>query len=210
MTPWRHFLAACLLLAAAAAYMHLHEDLAVPLARPLEEFPPTHTNWRMVGQSHLSTEVWDVLRPTDYLARRYRNASGDTVDLFIGYFSGADEAGGIHSPKNCMPGSGWTELSSSRRTLQVQNERVNLVQATYGLGRTQDVLLYWYQMRGRTMNDEYSLKLREVANSVLHRRRDEAFVRISVPVDGSREAARRAGIEFLQDFYPVIDGFLPE
>ncbi|WP_035105689.1 exosortase C-terminal domain/associated protein EpsI [Desulfohalovibrio reitneri] len=207
---WWRFLAVSLLVACAGAFMHLHEDVAVPLARPLEQFPASHEGWRMVGQSQLSSGEIQVLRPTDYLARRYRHEDGHTVDLFIGYFSGSEEAGGIHSPRNCMPGSGWTQLSSTPTSLDVGGEQVNLVKAVYGMGQTRDMLLYWFQMRDLTLNDEYSLKIREVLNSALHRRRDESFVRISTPVRGTKDAAWEAGTRFVRDFYPVIDGFLPE
>jgi EpsI family protein len=210
MIPWRRFLIVVFMLAGAGAYMFLHEDVAVPLNRPLEGFPPSHEGWRMVGQSRLSSGEFEVLKPTDYLSRRYRDENGNAVELFIGYFSGADEAGGIHSPKSCMPGSGWSELSSEPMTLEVGGETLNLVRAVYGLGQTRDLLLYWFQMRKTTMNNEYALKLREIVNSALYRRRDESFIRIAVPVTGSANQAFEHGVRFLADFYPVIDRHLPE
>jgi EpsI family protein len=131
------------------------------------------------------------------------------VDLFIGYFSGASADGGIHSPKHCLPGSGWSELSSERAAMRAGDDTLRLVRAVYGMGQSRTLLLYWFQMRDKTINDEYSLKLNEVANSVLYRRRDESFVRVSVPVRGDADAAREAGEGFVRDFYPLIRSFLP-
>lgn len=197
------------LLAGMGMYMSFHRDLIIPLAKPFGEFPPAHKGWRMAGQSSLSDDVIKVLMPTDYLSRRYVASDGAAVDMYLSFFDGGPDSGGIHSPKHCMPGSGWYEMSSERRAMEVDGDTVNLVWAVYAMGETREVICYWFSMRGQTISDEYSLKLAEITGSLFHRRRDQSFIRISMKTRESVQQAEKRIEEFLQDFYPLIKEFLP-
>lgn len=203
------FLLIFALLAGMGMYMRFHQDLVVPLNKSFGEFPPAHNGWRMVGQSSLSEGVIKVLKPSDYLSRRYMAPDGVTVDIYLSYFDGGPASGTIHSPKNCLPGGGWFEISSDRLTMDLAGETVNLVRAVYALGESRELIYYWFDMRGHTMSDEYSLKLAEIAGSMFQRRRDRSFIRISVQAKENVEAAQDRIEKFLQDFYPVIREFLP-
>ena len=203
------FIFIMLLLAGAGIYMNYHRDLEVPLGRPFGEFPVSHEGWRMIGQANLGENILKVLMPTDYLSRRYAREDGSSVDMYLSFFNGGPDAGRIHSPKHCLPGGGWTELSSTHTTLDLGGEAVNLARAVYAMGNKREVIYYWFSMRGRTMSDEFSLKLAEITGSMFHRRRDQSFMRISVQGGGGQEAAEQQIEDFLRDFYPVIRDFLP-
>ena len=203
------FIVIFVLLAIMALYMNVHRDLVVPLHRSFGEFPASVAGWRMAGQSTLSQDVIKMLRPTEYLSRRYVAEDGTAVDLYLSYFDGGRNSGGIHSPKNCMPGSGWTELSTRRSSMDMGGETLKLVQAVYAMGQHREVINYWFAMRGQTMSDEYSLKLSEITGSMFHNRRDQSFIRISVHAKDNVDAAQKRIEVFLQDFYPVIRDFLP-
>ena len=197
------------LLAGMGLYMSLHKDLEVPMARSFEEFPASHAGWRMAGQSGLSDNVLQILKPSDYLSRRYTADDGTAVDMYLSFFNGGPGSGGIHSPKHCMPGSGWYEMSSQRITLELGGETVNLVRAVYAMGEQRELIYYWFDMRGQTISDEYSLKLAEITGSMFHNRRDQSFIRISAQAGSNVEAAQKRVEDFLRDFYPVIREFLP-
>jgi EpsI family protein len=203
------FIVLYVVLTGMAAYMSFHRDLVVPLARPFSEFPPAHAGWRMAGQSSLSENVIKVLMPTDYLSRRYVAEDGTAVDMYLSFFDGGPDSGGIHSPKHCMPGSGWYEMSSQRTTLELGGETVRMVRAVYAMGEQRELIFYWFDMRGQTMSDEYSLKLAEITGSMFHSRRDQSFIRISVQARNNVEEAQDRIEDFLRDFYPVIREFLP-
>lgn len=197
------------LLACAFAYMRLHRDLLVPVPRPFVEFPITHQGWVMVGQSTLSENVLGVLKPTEYLSRRYARPDGARVDLYLSFFNGSKDSGSIHSPKHCMPGGGWTELASGTVDVDIGGKTITLARAVYGLGDARELLLYWFDVRGQTLVDEFSLKFMEIVGSALHRRRDQSFIRISVPVGVDDGVAMTQCVDFLRDFYPEIRKFIP-
>ncbi len=86
---------------------------------------------------------------------------------------------------------------------------MNLVEAVYQKGEDRALFLYWYQVKDRSLTNEYTLKLSEIVNSMVYRRRDASFVRVSIPVQENMEQGVAAGERFVRDFYPVIAEFLP-
>jgi EpsI family protein len=203
------FATVCILLTAAALYLNLHKDLDVPMNKSFTMFPQTVSGWHMTQEFPMSEDVQKVLMATDTLTRRYETVDGKSVDLYIGYHGGGKDSGEIHSPKHCLPGSGWFEISTKRRLLDVSGTKVNLVQAIYQKGGSRQLFLYWFQVQDKTINDEYSLKMAEILNSILYRRRDAAFIRISVPFEADEQATLALGERFARDMFPIIRGFLP-
>jgi EpsI family protein len=203
------FMAVYVLLAGAALVIIFHRDTDVPINRPFSEFPQTVQSWRMVKREEFSADVLRVLKPTDYYSCQYKDGDGKTVNLYVGYHGGGKEGGEIHSPKHCLPGSGWYEASSQRGVLQTPGGAINLVRAVYQKGEGRELFLYWFQVRDRSISEEFSLKIAEIVNSALHRRRDASFIRVSVPVDSDIDQATARGEQFVRDFEPVFRTFLP-
>lgn len=206
--PYR-FVIVYVLLAIVALYLNTHADISVPPNKPFAEFPVRVGGWHMTRQDTFSDNVFNVLLPTDYLLRRYETEDGKRADLYIGYHGGGKGTGGIHSPKHCLPGSGWFQVSSDRMLLDIGNEKINLVRAVFQKGESKELFLYWFQVRDRSLSDEYSLKLAEITSSMFHRRRDASFIRITVPFETDQARAMATGTEFIKAFYPDIRGFLP-
>lgn len=197
------------LLIAAALFVHLHGDVAVPVNRPLVDIPQRQDGWRMVSESRFDDQVLKALKPTDYLSRSYVDEEGSRVGLYLGYHGGGPDSGPIHSPKHCLPGSGWQEVSTETGELSVAGKNIHLVRAVYQNGYRKELFLYWFQVKGKTLSDEYTLKLAEVTNSIFHNRRDSAFIRLVVPVDDDLNKAQAVGEQFIRDFYPHIEAVLP-
>jgi EpsI family protein len=203
------FIILYVLLAITGVYINLHADITVPMNKPFTEFPLIVQGWKIVSQDEFGETVLNVLKPTDYLSRTYVGSDGQSAQLYIGYHGGGKGGGEIHSPRHCLPGSGWYEASSKRTSLDIGGRNINLVEAVYQKGEDKQMFLYWYQVKDASLTDEYSLKLSEIANSMMCRRRDASFVRISVPVQGSLEQCESTGKRFVKDFYPTIRQFLP-
>ena len=127
------YLTVCLLLLAASLYITFHSDILVPMNRHFDEFPVTVKSWRMVSQSELDEQTLDILKPTDYLLRTYEG-NGGMVQLYIGYHGGGQDSGEIHSPRHCLPGSGWCEVSGGRIQLDIGGKKIELTKALYEKG----------------------------------------------------------------------------
>ncbi|QGY39175.1 EpsI family protein [Pseudodesulfovibrio cashew] len=206
----RALLILCLLVA-AGAYIHLVKPRPVLLEKPFSEFPLAVGEWRMVREDSFSKSVLAILRPTDYLSRDYEDAMGNRVTLYIGYHGGRKGDGGIHSPKNCLPSSGWFLDSMTAVDVPLRDGgEIEVVNSVMSKGATTVSFYYWFQVSGRVITNEYSLKLAEIWNSLVAMRKDAAFVRLSMPVESGSEEASLVLKRFVADFYPVIRDYLPK
>ena len=198
-----------ILVGLTALFIANHENIEVPVNEPLTNISTNLDEWTMVGQYHFDARVLEVLKPTDYLYRSYKDRAGNRVTLYLGYHSGGPGSGPIHSPKQCLPGGGWFELSEEKLTIQVAEKELPFVRAVYPNDDQKEMFLYFFQVKGRVLTNEYSLKFAEIANSIFHNRRDSAFIRISVPFQGDLSEATAAGERFLASVYPQIASVLP-
>jgi EpsI family protein len=189
--------------------IHLPSRASIPSAKSLAYFPTLCRDWRMTSQERFDDDILSVLKPTDYLSRSYENGIGTRIGLYVGYHDGGKNSGDIHSPKNCLPGSGWHQLSSQQVGIGVPRGTISLTKAVYQKGENRELFLYWFQVRDKSFSDEYSLKLAEISNAVMHGRKDASFIRVSVPFEDNELEAEAAGIRFIQDVYPLIQEYLP-
>lgn len=203
------FVITYLLLGIAALFIHTHENIEVPVNEPLKDISTSLDEWTMVGQYHFNAQVLEVLKPTDYLYRSYKDRAGNRVTLYLGYHSGGPGSGPIHSPKQCLPGGGWFKLSEEKRTIQLADRELPFVQAVYQNDDQKEMFFYFFQVKGRVLTNEYALKIAEITNSIIYNRRDSAFIRISVPYQGDLSEASAVGDRFLASIYPQIASVLP-
>lgn len=207
----KRFIIIYILIFLAGLYVNLHADIAVPTAKPLSQFPSSFGDWRMRSEFFMDERTLAVLKPSDYLSRTYVNGAGKEVTLYIGYHGGGKNTGELHSPKHCLPGSGWFEISSRTEKAVIGGKPLNLVRAVYRKGESKEVFLYWFQVADEALTSEYILKLSQIKNSLLHRRRDATFVRISVPCSVDDEAnAAAEGMKFISATLPAVREFLPK
>ena len=167
-----------------------HRVEAIPRARPLAEFPRAMGEWRMLREDAIEQDEKDVLRADDYLARDYAGPRGERVSLFVAYFRSQRAGQTPHSPKNCLPGSGWTW--SVADTIAVNAIEINRYLVSKGDERA--VVLYWYQSHGRVVASEYRAALFTAWDALRYNRTDTELVRI-VSQDSD------AGVRFAGEFY---------
>jgi EpsI family protein len=209
MIPSYRMIVVYVLLIGAGLFVYTHGDVYVPASKPLEELPARIGDWQMTGDSRFDERVLAVLKPTDYLSRTYRDGQGERLSLYLGYHGGGPDSGPIHSPKHCLPGSGWQELSTQKMAVAIANGSLPVNLAIYQNGLQKEIFVYWYQVKGGPLTSEYALKAAEVWNSLLHNRRDSAFIRISLPVGENSEEGFRHAADFITAFYPSLQEFLP-
>ncbi len=206
--PWRFYLI-FVLLGFAAVYVYTRSEVAVPINKPLDLFPQRAGDWIMTGQARFDERVLEVLRPTDYLSRSYVDSQGNRLSLYIGYHGGGPDSGPIHSPKQCLPGSGWNRLKAEVKKVDVDGVQVPYVRAIYQKDIEKQLFLYWFQVRDQILTNEYALKFALVKNSIFYNRRDSAFIRLSVMATDGEKQATKVGERFIRDFYPAIRDALP-
>ncbi|MGC2888796.1 MAG: exosortase C-terminal domain/associated protein EpsI [Candidatus Acidiferrum sp.] len=209
MTILRTSVAAVVLIGGIFATHGFKPKEAPELQRPLSEFPSA------IGLSHsenrpFDTQVTRAIGADDYLNRVYLG-SKPPIELYIGYYRDQRSGERIHSPKNCLPSSGWEPIHSSRVQIGTA-DGVSVVVNGYlvAQGMKRDMVLYWYQSHGRIVASEYMAKFLLIADGLKNRPTDGAMVRIwTTAADGEASAQARA-VDFAHRVYPQLEEFLPD
>jgi EpsI family protein len=201
------------LLAQASLFYGFSRRENVPVHKQLSDFTWPSPAWTMVEDSKLDDETLKVLNADDILSRVYVDKQTNrAATLFVAYFE-TQRTGKIpHSPKNCLPGSGWTPSQSGVAEIAIPGEaqpiRVN--QYVVSRGQNQSIVFYWYQARNRVIASEYSAKIYTVTDAIRYNRSDTALVRVVVNVsDGDIKTATQTGISFVQSFFEPLKDYLP-
>src|SRR5688500_5094844 len=96
-----------LLLQAALVYGFNRREV-VPENRPLTQVPGQMRSWTLQQEGVVEKEIQDVLKADELLTRTYVSMEQRMgAHLFVAYFRSQRTGQTPHSPKNCMPGSGW-------------------------------------------------------------------------------------------------------
>ncbi|MBV9763747.1 MAG: EpsI family protein [Acidobacteriaceae bacterium] len=201
------------LIAQAAAFYGFSRSEKVPPHKPLEQFSLNDSNWRLQQKVDIDRDTLEVLKADDILSRVYVNrATGQLATLFVAYFETQRTGKAPHSPKNCLPGSGWVSTQSGTMDIRVPGEpepiRVN--RYIVARGDNQSAVLYWYQARNRVVASEYSAKIYTVADSLRYNRSDTSLVRVVVDVqNGDTQRALDGAVSFVQTFFEPLKEYLP-
>src|SRR5581483_5345803 len=189
------------LLAQIALFYTLSHGEAVPLARPLSEFPAQIGPWRMATEGVVAQDIKDILRADDYLTRDYVDARQSAlINLFVTFFKTQRTGQTPHSPRNCLPGTGWVPASSAIVPVSIPGMATPIEVNRYIVSRgdSRAVVMYWYQSHGRVVASEYKAKIYVVADALRYNRTDTAMVRVVSPVITTEEAASTAAVQFIQ------------
>jgi EpsI family protein len=210
--PRLRSLSLVLLLLIAAFYLMPTSEY-VPQAQPLDVLPRAISNWQMLSESKPEPEVMELLKADDTLTRIYGHPQrSSTVSLFVAFFKTQRAGVSPHSPKVCLPGSGWTPDRSDQPTLTLpdQNRQITVNRYIVSRGEYKSLVLYWYQTPHRVIAGEFAAKLWLIVDGARYRRSDMALVRVIVPFDASSEQqAYQVAEEFVRASFGPLQTVLP-
>jgi EpsI family protein len=178
----------------------------------LANFPAQMGNWRQIGvDQRFDAESERVLRADDYLSRSFAMPDGKVGSFYVGYYATQRNGATYHSPLNCLPGSGWVLNAPAVIGITPANGGASFEANRYIIqnGDSRQVLIYWYQGRGRAIASEYWGKIYTVLDSVRQRRSDGAMVRVLVPIGKSEPEAIDAAIDLAAQAAPLLPAFVP-
>jgi len=163
----------------------------------------------VVGDDRLDVDTERVLQADRYLLRRYQ--SGELpLDVFVAFYASQQSGHTIHSPLNCLPGTGWTWTSLERERIGTIGGRSITVNRNVA-SRAGDNLLvyYWYQSRGRVTASDYRNKFLLIRDAMLLHRSDGALVRVTTPWPLARGESEKS-TSFVAALYSALSAHLPE
>jgi EpsI family protein len=190
----------------------------VMMRAPFDRFPMTLQDWRGIQEPPFDDQILKILGVDDYLTRVYMAPDKAGVGLYIGYYRSQRQGDTMHSPLNCLPGSGWEPLS--KRTLAVQvpadsngpSREIDVNRYVVQKGLEKQLVLYWYQSHGRIVASEYWSRFYLVTDAVRLNRTDGSLVRVIAPVspeDTGEQRAEDLAARFIKSLFPVLSSYLP-
>jgi EpsI family protein len=184
----------------------------IPASEPLSQMPRDIDGWSGTDVE-IDQETLDVLGAGDFMSRVYVHGGHEApIGLFVGYFPSQRTGVTIHSPKNCLPGSGWSFESSQYVDLKDVNGQAHRVgEYIIADGENKQFVIYWYQAHGRSIANEYLAKIYLVVDAIRLNRTDGALVRVITPIRGDEgvSAARTRAETFTAQLTPVLPRFIP-
>lgn len=202
-----------LLLATTAILLHgRNRKESLPAHQPLAAFPYQLGEWAGEDVS-IPTDMLEVLGNGDFLLRVYQTVSTQPeVDLFIAYIPSQREGDTIHSPKNCIPGAGWSPVESSRVTISLPGQPAFPANRyVIAKGSDRQLVLYWYWAHGRAVASEYWAKFYLVADSIRWHRSDGSLIRVTTPLHDSEtvDVAQQRLLDLTGKVVPILDRYVP-
>ena len=177
---WQFFLTVLLLSLTLVASSLSERRRPEFLAQPLEDIDRQLAGWRAVSDEALGARVLKALLPTSYLARTYQKGDRQ-LGLFIAFYAQQRAGESMHSPKHCLPGSGWEIWNYDVALIPVDGRQVRVNKYSIHNGGQRNLMFYWYQSKQRIIASEYLGKLLLVRDALVDGRTAASIVRITVP-----------------------------
>jgi exosortase D (VPLPA-CTERM-specific) len=188
-----------------------HRGEAAVGRKPLKELSATLGDWQQKGSPIRFSEATEsVLKTSDYMMREYVK-DGKLANLYIGYYASQKTGATYHSPQNCLPGSGW-EMKKPQ-IIEIKTPSGRTFEANRYIienGKYKEVMIYWYQGRGRYVASEYTDKVYTVLDSVLRQRSDGAMVRVMTSVGADEKEATRQASDLAAETADALSAYVPE
>jgi exosortase D (VPLPA-CTERM-specific) len=180
--------------------------------KALTDLPENLGNWRQKGgEFKFDIQIEGVLKVSDYTMRELMLPDGRIGNIYVGYYASQRGGATYHSPQNCLPGAGW--VMKDPQFVEIPRPDGTTFTANRYLienGIYNEVMIYWYQGRGRTEASEYRDKVNTVWDSVSRRRSDGAMVRVMTSVGSDEAAAFKAATDLSARLAEVLPDFVPE
>jgi EpsI family protein len=171
-----------------------------PLSMPLETIQSEVSGWRSAGDARLDDRTGRVLNATSYLSRSYRK-NDLKLELFIAFYAQQRAGESMHSPRNCLPGTGWEIWKQEAADVPVDNGIVQVNKYSIQNFGTKMLMLYWYQSSGRIVANEYAGKFLLARDTLLNRGTAGSIVRMLLP---DVRSATDEGVAFASKLIPEV------
>ncbi len=175
---------------------------------PLSDLPLEIAGWEGHATAPFDDDVVATLGVDDYINRWYER-DGVPISLYVGYYASQRSGDTIHSPQNCLPGAGWVPTDVGRYQLPVGDGSVVVTRYEIAKGLKRQIVLYWYQGRGRIISGEYAQKGWLMFDAARYGRSDGGLVRLITPVLTTPDASLQEISAFAVALLPRLQESLP-
>jgi EpsI family protein len=203
-----------LLVLSVAAFALPRPAEIIPPRLSFTQFPLELGQWRGSRQS-LDAIFTDQLQMDDYVLADYVNDAGISANFYVSWYNSQRKGEAVHSPRACLPGGGWQIQELAQRTLPgitIDDKALRVNRAIVALGNQRALIYYWFQQRGRIIDNEFAVKWYLFWDAVTRHRTDGAMVRLmtALPLGGDVSEADRQLTEFASRVAPDLPRYIPQ
>ncbi len=181
MRDWQRFIPAGVLFGGCILLLSVQSQRSMALQAPLSGVPAPIAGLR-AEEVIVPDDQVRIAGMTSYVNRVFYRDTLPAFAMYVGFYDAQSQGKTVHSPKNCLPGAGWEEVSKGRVTIDTPRGPAEVNRFLIANGNAQALVYYWYQGRGRIAANEYAVKWDLLRDAAISRRTDEALVRVIVPV----------------------------
>ncbi len=199
----------------------------LPARKEFRDFPLTLHEWRCSGLERMGADIEANLGVSDYLICTYRNdALRKEVGVYLGYHESQVRSGGgggggsmkervIHTPKHCLPGSGWDIIQADARPLDLDGlpERpAEINRFIIAKENDRQVVYYWYQSQGRVTDKDWLKAIYLFWDRATRHRTDGALIRFTVPMDKNTTPEESDAVfeSLAREMLPLLNEYIPK
>ena len=203
---------ALLLAAAATPFLENRQDILVP-RKAFYDFPAVVGTWQ--GKREQIQDFYlKALKLDDYVAADYTDSNGGLVNFYVAYYASQRSGESAHSPRSCLPGGGWEIHDLAQRKLSdvyINGHPLWVNRVQIQKGEVKQLVYYWFQQRGRVIDNEYLVKWYIFWDALTRNRTDGALVRITTPVGPTEDwgQADERLTDFARQVSPIMNAFIP-
>ena len=182
----RQALAAVVLLAVgtASAVAQGEREEIIPERVDFVAYPNALNGWQ--GRTRiLESIVLDALKLDDYLHMDYVNERGEAINLYVAYYGSQRSGAAAHSPRTCLPGSGWRIISHTQVDI---GNGISTNRFIIAVGEQRQLVYYWFKQRDRIVTNEYLVKWYLLWDALTRNRTDGALVRLTTVLQPGEDA----------------------
>ncbi|MGC1456579.1 MAG: exosortase C-terminal domain/associated protein EpsI [Nitrospirota bacterium] len=212
----RAFLTASIILVCVAGLSLSTSTLpAMTIQGGIEEFPLTIGKWEG-SHDAVNPVIVKESGAEEAFSGYFRDGSGKTVSLYMGYRSTAFLANEnfFHSPTVCMPSSGWVEQDVKRRTISdvPYFDKLSVMTMVIEKEGIRQLVYFWFQTKDEATYDK---NINRFHLSLHALRRDNTYdlfmrpITMIQPAEKIEDAERRLD-GFVREMMPILLQFLKE
>lgn len=184
----------------------------IPERESFYTFPLTIENWKG-HQEALDPAIIQALGFSDYWNANYqRNEHEPPVSLYMAYYQSQRLGNAAHSPSNCIPGGGWEVKEKNIVAVEMGNFSLPVTRMVIKKGTEAMLVYYWFDQRGRILNEQFGIKWYLFVDSITRQRTDGAVIRVMTQMDNNSETqiADERVKSFLKGAYNDISPHVPK
>ncbi len=214
MAPRTALVIAAVAVVLTSLYVNLvlgKREVSVP-REALSSFPRDFEAWAG-SDRQFPGRILENLGVDEYIMRRFTNGE-DEIWMYMGYYRSQKEGAVPHSPRHCYPGAGFNPTENRVIEIPVDYPGKKVISPNlyiFARGLEREVVIYWYQSRGRVIANEYTEKFYLIRDSILRNRSDGALVRFSIRTRAEDvDKAVKDLTSFVAAIYPRIPRVVPD